>query len=134
MAFGGRTVLKLLIRTRCGDYPALLDESDIGSSVWFLSSPEYKAEANQVSGLYYFELPADPEIKGEASTVFDAGDICWWPKVNAIVIFYGPTPLSGDDGRPVWKYPLVKFGHIQGDCSGLENSGDRQNITLIQQI
>ena len=79
-------------------------------------------------------MPADPEIKGEAATVFDAGDICWWPRVNAMVIFYGPTPLSGDDGRPVWKYPLVKFGHIQGDCSGLENSGDRQNITLIQQI
>ncbi|MGI6008951.1 MAG: cyclophilin-like fold protein [Methanomethylophilus sp.] len=125
-------MLKLLIRARSGDYNALLDESDISSAVWFLSSPEYKAEANQVSGLYYFELPIDPEVKGERATKFEAGDICWWPKVNALVIFYGPTPLSGDDQKPVWKYPLVKIGHIEGECASLDEAGDRQNMTLVQ--
>ena len=127
-------MLKLLIRTRNGEYPAELDESDISSAIWFLSSPEFSAEANQVSGLYYFELPLDPLVKGEEKERFETGDICWWPKVNAMVIFYGPTPLSGEDGKPVWKFPLIKIGRLTGDFSDMDDAGDRQKFTLVQEI
>ena len=127
-------MLGLLIRTRSGDYPAELDESDISSAIWFLSSPEFSAETNQVSGLYYFGLPLDPLVQGERKTVFDAGDICWWPEAAAMVIFYGPTPLSGEDGKPVWKFPLIKIGRLTGDFSDMDDAGDRQRITLIQKV
>lgn len=125
-------MLGLLIRTRNGEYRAELDESDISSAIWFLSSPEFSAEANQVSGLYYFEIPVDPLIKGGETEDFEAGDVCWWPKVNAMVIFYGPTPLSGEDGKPVWKFPLIRIGRLVGDFSDMDAAGDKQKITLVQ--
>ncbi len=127
-------MLGLLIRTRGGEYHAELDESDISSAIWFLASPEFSTETNQVSGLYYFELPVDPLLTGEETERFEAGDICWWPKVNAMVIFYGPTPLSGEDGRPVWKFPLIRIGKLAGDFSNMDAAGDRQKITLVQLV
>lgn len=116
------------IRTRNGEFRGELDGSDTSNAIW-LSLP-FRAQINMLGGEIYFEMPLDVETKGELRTVFDAGDIAYWPKVGAFCIFFGPTPLSGEDGRPVSKYKLVKIGELKGDYSDLEYAGDRQNITL----
>ncbi len=126
-------MLKMMIRTRSGEYPAELEESDIGTAVWFSARP-FKTEVNELGDSLYFEMPLDVPEDGTRETVFDVGDIVWWPGVNALVIFYGPTPLSGEDGRPVWKYGCIKVGKIIGDCSSLEETGDRQTILLEQEL
>lgn len=118
------------IRTRSGDYAAELDDSDISNTIW-LSLP-FRAQINMLGNQIYFEMPLDTDITGEKKTVFEIGDIAYWPKANAFCIFFGPTPLSGDDGLPVSKYPLIKIGKITSDCSDMEDSGDRQKITLEQ--
>lgn len=92
------------IRTRSGDYAAELDDSDISNTIW-LSLP-FRAQINMLGNQIYFEMPLDTDITGEKKTVFEIGDIAYWPKANAFCIFFGPTPLSGDDGLPVSKYPL----------------------------
>lgn len=124
-------MLKLTIRTRNGTYAAELDDSDIANAVWFSAKP-FKTETNELGDSIYFEIPVDTPADGERQTVFDKGDIAWWPGVNALVIFYGPTPLSGEDGRPVWKYGCIKIGRITGECDSLSDAGDRQPITLEQ--
>lgn len=120
------------IRTRSGEFSAELDDSDMSNAIW-LSLP-FKASTNMLGSQIYFEMPIDAIISGETRTVFDSGDIAYWPKVGALCIFFGPTPLSGDDGRPVSMYPLIKIGELKGDYAELEHSGDRQTITLEKLI
>lgn len=119
---------KMNIRTICGEYVADLDDSDISNAVW-LSLP-FRGFTNMLGDEIYFEMPLDPLLGGEPQTVFEKGDIAWWPKVNALCIFFGPTPLSGEDGRPVSKFPLIKIGKLITECSDMENAGDRQPISL----
>lgn len=116
------------IRTRSGEYLAELDDSDISNAIW-LSLP-FTADINMLGSQIYFEFPVDVDNHGEAVTKLDVGDIAYWPKVGALCLFFGPTPLSGEDGLPVSRYPVVKIGRIIEDCSTMEDSGDRQRITL----
>ncbi len=121
-------MLKMKFRTRSGIYDAELDDSDISHAVWF--SAPFTAQVNELGCSLYFEMPLDVIESGEKQNVFEVGDIAWWPGVGALCIFYGPTPLSGEDGKPVSKYKCIKIGRIVGDCSTLEETGDRQRITL----
>lgn len=80
----------------------------------------------------FFEMPLGiVDESGERSKVFDKGDIAWWPGVGALVIMFGPTPLSGDDGRPVQKYGCIKIGRLTGEYDSLDTAGDRQRIELL---
>ena len=116
------------IRTRDGEYLAELDGSDISNAVW-LSLP-FTSRINMLGCQIYFEMPVDNAEPGELVTKLEIGDIAYWPKAGAFCIFFGPTPLSGDDGLPVSSYPVVKIGRIVGDCSSLESAGDRQPIRI----
>lgn len=116
------------IRTRNGEYAGELDDSDISNAIW-LSLP-FKATINMLGCEIYFDMHLDAKIEGNLETVFEPGDIAYWPKVEALCIFCGPTPLSGEDGKPVSKFPLIKIGKLAGDFSDMEEAGDRQNIVL----
>ena len=65
------------------------------------------------------------------TTELEVGDIAYWPGPGAFCIFYGPTPLSGEEGKPVAPYPVIRIGRMVGDCSGLDSAGDRQRLTLL---
>ena len=118
------------IRTRNGEYLAELDGSDISNAIW-LSLP-FTAQINMLGNQIYFEMPLDDACKGERITKLDMGDIAYWPGVGAFCIFFGATPFSGDDCLPVSRYPVIKIGKIAGECSSLEDAGDRQFVTLEQ--
>ena len=118
------------IRTKNGEYLAELDKSDISNAIW-LSLP-FTSTINMLGSQIYFELPIDNIDPKNMVTKLDIGDIAYWPKVGAFCIFFGPTPLSGDDGLPVSHYPVAKIGRVIDDCSSMESAGDRQRITLEQ--
>ena len=118
---------RITIRTRNSEYTAELDGSDISNEIW-LSLP-FKADINMLGSQIYFGMPLESETVGDV-TVLEVGDIAYWPKADAFCIFFGPTPLSGDDGRPVSKFPVRVIGKIVGDCSSMEHAGDRMPITL----
>jgi len=115
------------IRTRCGEWPAKLDNSDISNEIW-LSLP-FSADLNMLGSQIYFEMRTDTKVKGDA-TLFNVGDIAYWPDADALCIFFGPTPLSGEDGKPVVSFPMKRIGKVKGECSDMEMSGDRMRITL----
>lgn len=116
------------IRTRNGIYAVELDDSDISNAIW-LSLP-YSADMNMLGSEIYFEYPLDCDIKGEMTTNLEKGDVAYWKKANALCLFFGPTPLSGENGKPVSPFPVVKIGRILGDFGNLEHAGDRTKITV----
>ncbi len=120
---------RIKIVTRGGEFFADLDDSDISNAIW-LSLP-FKPTINMIGGEIYFEMPIDPYVEAgmERVTELKKGDVCWWPGPRALCIFYGPTPLSGDDGKPVSHHPVIKIGRIE-DCEGLDDAGDRQRILI----
>jgi len=121
-------VNKLRIRTRNGEYLAELDDSDISNAIW-LSLP-FTAQINMLGCQIFFEMPLDYLDTYDRITKLNIGDIAYWPKVGAFCIFFGPTPLSGDDGAPVSRYPVIRIGKLIGEYSSMEDAGDRQFITL----
>ena len=122
---------KILVRTRCGEFQAELDDSDVSNAIWLSNS--LKFDINMLGGMMYGEIPLkfNPPA-GEEVTEMEVGDIAYWPGPMAICFFFGPTPLSGEDGKPVAPFPMIRIGKMIGDCSGLEHAGDRQSITLVQ--
>ena len=125
--------LPFTIRTRNGLYRAELDEStDMANAVW-LSLP-FRTETNMLGSSIYFEMPIEPQVEEEKKNVFDKGDVCWWPGVDALVILFGPMPKSGEDGRPVTTHGMCKIGHVIDDCSSMEDAGDRQRIELLKDL
>ena len=121
---------RITVRTRNGEYPGELDGSDISNAIWL--SNRLTVEINMLGGMMYGELPLDVILPKEGRTTkLETGDISYWPGPGAFCIFFGPTPLSGEDGQPVAPYPVIKIGKMIGDCSGLEDAGDRQKITIL---
>ena len=124
-------VSRITVRTRNGEYPGELDDSDISNAIWL--SNRLTVEINMLGGMMYGELPLDVILPKEGRTTqLETGDIAYWPGPGAVCIFFGPTPLSGEDGQPVAPYPVIRIGKMIGDCSGLEEAGDRQKITILQ--
>ena len=119
---------RIRIRTRNGEYLAELDSSDISNAVW-LSLP-FSTTINMLGSQIFFEMPVDNAEPQDLVKKLEVGDIAYWPKVGALCIFFGPTPLSGEDGKPVSKYPVTKIGRMIDDCSSMEYAGDRQPITI----
>ena len=123
-------VSRITVRTRNGEYPGELDDSDISNAIWL--SNRLTVEINMLGGMMYGELPLDVILPKEGRTTqLETGDIAYWPGPGAFCIFFGPTPLSGEDGQPVAPYPVIRIGKMIGDCSGLEEAGDRQKITIL---
>lgn len=121
---------KVIVRTRCGEFTGDLDGSDISNAIWLSNSISF--DINMLGGMLYGELPLDAILPKEGRTTqMEVGDIAYWPGPGAFCIFFGPTPLSGEDGGPVAPFPVIKIGKMIGDCSGLENAGDRQRITIL---
>lgn len=121
---------RITVRTRCGEFPGELDGSDISNAIWLLNRLTF--DINMLGGMMYGELPLDVILPKEGRTTqLETGDIAYWPGPGAFCIFFGPTPLSGEDGQPVAPFPVIKIGKMIGDCSGLEDAGDRQKITVL---
>ena len=118
----------IVIKTINCEFTGELDDGSIPDTVW-LSLPK-KFYINMLASMIYFEFPLECPIEGELVTKLRKGDIAYWPKANALCLFFGPTPLSGDDGQPVAPYPVIVIGRLTGDYAGLEDAGDRQRIIL----
>lgn len=118
----------IVIRTINGEFTGELDNGSIPDTVW-LSLPK-TFYINMLASMIYFEFPLECPIEGEQVTKLKKGDIAYWPKANALCFFFGPTPLSDDDGQPVAPYPVIVIGRLTGDYAGLEDAGDRQRIIL----
>ena len=119
---------KMRIRTRGGEFLAELDTSPLSDELW-LSLP-YETPLNMWGDEIYFEIPVHSKARGEMTQNLEVGDVAFWPEARALCIFFGSTPLSAENGKPVSAYPVKKIGRLIGDCSALSKSGDGTKISL----
>ena len=63
--------------------------------------------------------------------VLQAGEIAYWPPLQAICIFFGPTPASqGDEIRAAG--PVNVIGRVEGDLDALRSLKEPLQVTLIK--
>ena len=78
---------------------------------------------------FYFEIPVEMSLDETATTKVKTGDIGYWPPGNALVIFFGPTPISsGSDPVPASDVNLV--GRISGDATILRSAKGARKIRI----
>ncbi|MDO9535330.1 MAG: cyclophilin-like fold protein [Bacillota bacterium] len=77
----------------------------------------------------YFTTPVEAPIEEDAREVLEAGELGYWPDMQAFCIFYGPTPASkGHEIRAAG--PVNVFGKIKGDIAPLKNIKGLVNVVV----
>jgi len=80
-------------------------------------------------GEIYFESEVAATEEKDARDVLEAGELAYWPPMQAICIFYGPTPASrGDEIRAAGAVNV--FGKVTGDLSPLKGLHGNVEVTI----
>lgn len=68
---------------------------------------------------FYFKLPIKEALSKDAkmTTDIDVGDVVFWTEGESLCVFWGSTPMSAEDGKPVPAFPVIKIGKV---IEGLE--------------
>ena len=78
-----------------------------------------KGRGNTWGEEIYFSTPVKVSLEESAREVLEAGELGYWPDMQAFCIFYGPTPASkGDEIRAAG--PVNVFGKIKSDLAPLK--------------
>lgn len=76
----------------------------------------------------YFSSNVEERLENPKE-VLEAGDVAYWPPMQAICLFYGPTPAShGDEIRAAG--PVNVVGKIKGDFKALKDLKDPLKIIM----
>jgi hypothetical protein len=103
--------------------------SDTGCARAIAASLPLTASPNEWGDEFYFEVPVSMPLETAATTSVKTGDIGYWPPGRALVIFFGPTPMStGLDPVPASAVNLV--GRISGDATTLKKAKGAHEIRL----
>lgn len=77
----------------------------------------------------YFPTPVEAPLEESAREVLEAGELGYWPDMQAFCIFYGPTPASrGDEIRAAG--PVNVFGKLKGDLDLLKDIRGSVNVVV----
>ena len=80
-------------------------------------------------GEIYFSSQVAASAEGNARDILEAGEIAYWPPLQAICFFYGPTPASrGAEIRAAG--PVNVVGKITDDFSSLKQLKGTVTILL----
>ncbi|MDA8173938.1 MAG: cyclophilin-like fold protein [Nitrospiraceae bacterium] len=129
MAIG--TGMKVKIRIGPVSLDAQLLDTETARAVYDLLPIE--GFNNVWGGEFYFEIPLYIPADTGATCNVNVGDIGYWPPGKAIAIFFGPTPLSGPDGKPVPASDVNLIGKVTGDVKELARAKDFNPI-IIEKI
>jgi hypothetical protein len=88
-----------------------------------------ESDVNTWGEEFYFDVPVDLGPDETATTEVEVGDLGYWPPGRALALFFGRTPASGPDGRPVPASDVNLVGRVEGAERLLEARGaDRIRI------
>lgn len=94
-----------------------LDEGPTAADIW-VRLP-FEASASRWGDEIYFQIPVSADLEDGARETVEVGDVAYWPKGEALCLFFGPTPASTDE-EPRAASPVTVVGRIS---EGLENVG-----------
>lgn len=87
------------------------------------------AEPGEWGDEFYFKIPVKMPLDDTATTKVSVGDIGYWPPGNALMIFFGPTPISTGP-EPLLASEVNIVGKITGDATVLRNAKGAGTIRL----
>ncbi len=108
---------------------ALLYDNEVAEKIY--KALPLEAEGDTWGEEIYFASEVDAPLLNPTE-LLEAGALAYWPPMQAICIFYGPTPVSkGNEIRAAG--PVSVFGKIQeGDLNALKNLHGSVNIALTK--
>ncbi len=116
------------IKIRVGDIvlDAELNDSKTARLVW--EALPFEANGCTWGDEIYFRIPVDAGLEAPQATV-NLGDIGYWPTGHAFCIFYGKTPVSGEDDI-VPASPVDVIGRVTSDVAVLKAVSDPGRVTV----
>ena len=107
---------------------AELDDSPAGARI--VKALPIQAVANTWGDEVYFDSGVSLKADRSAREVMEVGEIAYWPPGKAICLFFGPTPVSGPDGKPRAASPVVPVGRVLGPPAALKSIRDGGQISI----
>ena len=80
----------------------------------------------------YFSIPVSIESDENLTDKVQLGDIGYWPIGKAFCIFFGPTPLSENDGEIVPAGEVNIIGKLSDDPKKLKDFKDGDFVVVSQ--
>jgi len=80
-----------------------------------LAALPFESRAQTWGEEVYFSAPIDATREPGARQVVEPGTACFWTEGSAIALPFGPTPISGPDGKPKLAAACNVLGRIAGD-------------------
>jgi hypothetical protein len=103
-----------------------LNESRTARLVW--EALPIEANGQTWGDEIYFKIPVDSQLEDPKATV-SLGDLGYWPTGNAFCIFYGKTPVSGEDDI-VPASPVDIIGRVTSDLGPLKGITEPGRVSV----
>ncbi len=112
---------RIIITTSAGEINAELHDTPTARAI--ARALPLEARASTWGDEIYFTIPVQAGLDDTAREVVAKGDLGYWPRGQALCLFFGPTPISGPgEIRPASAVNIV--GRLQGDLEGLKEVAD----------
>ena len=116
------------IKITAGDVAvtAALNDSATAEMLW--DALPIEASGDTWGDEIYFRTAVEAD-EDDAREVVDMGDLGYWPPGQALCLFFGPTPASGEDEiRPA--SPVNVVGKMGGDPTTLKQVRAGQRVVV----
>jgi len=122
--------MKRRITITSGDVRAEAELNASATATAILEALPIQATANTWGKEVYFDIGVTCPQADDAKEDMTVGELGYWPVGKAFCIFFGPTPVSGRDGRPRAAGPVNPIGRVIGDATIFAAVGDGERIAL----
>ncbi|MCF7917053.1 MAG: hypothetical protein K9L61_04675 [Candidatus Omnitrophica bacterium] len=103
---------KIIFKTNTLTFYAYLNQSQAAAEIY--SNLPVSSEVSCWGQEIYFDLGF--KVSSQAATMdLKSGDIGYWPQGKSLCVFFGATPLSEEEDKPVPASPVVIVGKIESD-------------------
>lgn len=109
--------MKIVFKTGKENFLGLLNETQTATEI-FENLP-FTSNVSRWGKEIYFNMGFKVSPEGATMDV-EAGDIAYWPQGKSLCIFYGPTPLSEEENKPVPASPVVIVGKTDAQAVRLD--------------
>jgi hypothetical protein len=107
---------KIIFRTKTINFGGILNDSQAASEIY--NNLPVESDLSVWGKEIYFNL-GFKAASDSATMELAVGDIGYWPQGKSLCVFFGPTPLSEEEDKPIPASPVVVVGKIDSEVSGL---------------
>ena len=106
---------------------AVLNDSETADLLW--AALPIEADGSTWGDEIYFRTAVQTSEEEDAREVVEMGDVGYWPRGQALCLFFGRTPASrGDEIRPA--SPVNVVGKMEGDPTLLKRVPSGSHVVV----